>query len=345
MSSRKNGATKHRSLYISVMLSILFLFVGLFFVACSDSPSSSASAKYELVEGCVFSQHGWELYHIQQDGGWDSLTTACDTVFVVDSFLVYDTLYKDTLVHRYTSFVYGRRNDNSYDTLTALTADSLNAGGECERRVACSLDSVQKNFSCATPSYVCRVYKTQSTVAVVDSRVNFVRCNNRNVLCIRDTFYVDEVAYGTYHKWETTRLNYGKKAWTNYIPWINAPLFDSASFRAALDTLDTQYPTFAMDTLQTGYYITMEGLPDWVTKGTVFKKDSSGRYVVETLRYCPGQCYPSDYEKKAFFFVNGLDKPLERDTVITWMLTYSYSGGSFEGDYDSLTITTLFKSK
>lgn len=342
MSSRKNGATIHRSLYISVMLSILFLFVGLFFVACSDSPSSSASAKHELVEGCVFSHHGFDLYRIQQDGGWDSLMTVCDTVFVVDSFLVYDTLYNDTLVHRYTSFVYGKRNDNSFDTLTALTADSLNVGSECERRVSCSLDSVQKNFSCATSPYVCRVYK--SSVVSVDYRANIARCINRNVLCIRDTFYVDKVAYGTYHKWETTRLNYGKKAWTNYIPWINAPLFDSASFRAALDTLDTQYPTFAMDTLQTGYYITMEGLPDWVTKGTV-KKDSSGRYVVETLRYCPGQCYPSDYEKKAFFFVNGLEKPLERDTVITWMLTYSYSGGSFEGDYDSLAITTLFKSK
>ncbi|MBR2271657.1 MAG: hypothetical protein IJ912_04875 [Fibrobacter sp.] len=37
--------------------------------------------------------------------------------------------------------------------------------------------------------------------------------------------------------------------------------------------------------------------------------------------------------------------PLEKDTVITWVLRYNYLGGMFEGDSDSLTITTLFKGK
>ena len=55
--------------------------------------------------------------------------------------------------------------------------------------------------------------------------------------------------------------------------------------------------------------------------------------------------YPTVYEKEPFFLENKLEKPLEKDTVITWVLRYNYLEGMFEGDSDSLTITTLFKGK
>jgi hypothetical protein len=51
--------------------------------------------------------------------------------------------------------------------------------------------------------------------------------------------------------------------------------------------------------------------------------------------------YPTAYEKEPFFLENKLESPLEKDTVITWVLRYDYLGSL--GHHDSLTITTLFK--
>lgn len=324
----------------------LSLFVCALFVACLDATSSSEPLEHRIAEGCAFSRYGRDLYEMMMYRGEDSMTVSCDTFFVVDSFLVYDTVYKDTFVNRYVSFVYGKRNDSLFDTLTARVSDSTSKDDFCTSRVSCSLDSMRKEFFCSTPMReVCVVpsyYEFQSSQTVVDGRVNFAQCGRRNVLCIKDTFYVDSVVYGTYKMKDTTYLNYGKHAWTNYIPWTNAPYFDTVAFRAALDTLDTRHPSFAMDTLETGYYISMDGLPEWVSRGKI-QVDGSPVYYQAAL-ICGGTCYPSDYVKAPFFLANGLEKPLEKDTIVTWVLHYNYLGTSFEGDMDSIKIVTLFKS-
>lgn len=323
----------------------LWYFFAVSLVGCENS-SSVESKRHHIAEGCAFSRDGMELYRLQRDGKWDSLMTACDTAFVVDSFLVYDTLYKDTLVKRYASFVYRNRVDSTFDTLTARhVADSTLENiknGSCMRFVSCHLDSVHKEFFCHEPSMrLCT--STFSKAYVADGRVNFAQCSTRRrVLCIDDTVRVDSVIYRTATKQDTAFLNYGKNAWTTYVPWINAPLFDTAGFRAALDTLDTRHPTFAMDTLWMGYFIQWEGLPEWVTRGKLMVNGSLAYHKIN--RACLGVCYPSDYFEDPFFLANGLVKPLERDSVITWKLKYHYLGGRFVGSSDSLSITTLFKA-
>ena len=323
------------------ILFTLFLFVCSFFFACLDTTSSQESPKHNIPEGCAFSRYGTDLYEMMMYKGEDSTTVSCDTFFVVDSFLVYDTVYKDTFVSHYTSFVYGKRNDNLFDTLTARVSDSTIKDDYCTSQISCSLDSVHKEFFCSTPLTKPCV-ASPHVVFTVDGRFNFAQCGRRNVLCIQDTFYVDSVVYATYKMKDTTYLNYGKQAWTNYIPWTNAPYFDTASFRAALDTLDTRHPSFAMDTLKTGYFISMEGLPEWVTRGKL-EENGSPVYLPKG-RICVVTCYPSDYIKEPFFLANGLEKPLEKDTLVTWVLRYNYLGASFKGDLDSMKIVTLFKS-
>lgn len=319
----------------------MVLFWGVLLIGCGNS-SSIDSKRHHIAEGCAFSRSGMELYRLQRDGKWDSLMTACDTAFVVDSILVYDTLYNDTFVKRFASFVYRSRVDSVVDTLTARIADSTLENDNCTRRVSCHLDSVRKEFFCSSPRiYVCRSASFAQYVA--DGRVNFAQCSTRRrILCIDDTVRVDSVIYRTATKLDTAFLNYGKNAWTEFIPWAKAPLFDTAKFRSALDTLDMRHPTFAMDTLQTGYFIQWEGLPDWVTRGKLMVNGSLAYHKIN--RVCPGMCYPSDYFEEPFFFANDLVKPLERDTIITWKLKFNYLGGRFEGSSDSLSITTLFKA-
>ena len=54
--------------------------------------------------------------------------------------------------------------------------------------------------------------------------------------------------------------------------------------------------------------------------------------------------YPTPYYKNPFYLTNYLKSPLEKDTLITWKLKYSYDeGNSFKNNTDSLTITTLFR--
>ena len=325
---------KFTQLFMAVLFAVLL-------ASCGNS-SGVNSKRHHIAEGCAFSRSGMELYRLQRDGKWDSLMAACDTAFVVDSILVYDTLYNDTLVKRYASFVYRSRVDSVFDTLTARIADSTLKNDNCTRRVSCHFDSVHKEFSCHEPR-VRLCMSTFSKAYVVDGRVNFAQCSTRRrILCIDDTIRVDSVIYRTATKLDTAFLNYGKKAWTTFIPWIKAPRFDTAKFRSALDTLDLRYPAFAMDTLQTGYFIQWEGLPEWVTRGKLMVNGSLAYYKMN--RVCPEVCYPSDYFEEPFFFANGLVKPLERDTIITWKLKFNYLGGRFEGSSDSLSITTLFKA-
>lgn len=325
---------KFAQLFMAVLFAVLL-------ASCGNS-SGVNSKRHHIAEGCSFSRNGMELYRLQRDGKWDSLMAACDTAFVVDSILVYDTLYNDTLVKRYASFVYRSRVDSVFDTLTARIADSTLKNDNCTRRVSCHFDSVHKEFSCHEPR-VRLCMSTFSKAYVVDGRVNFAQCSRRRrILCIDDTVRVDSVIYRTATKLDTAFLNYGKNAWTEFIPWAKAPLFDTAKFRSALDTLDMRHPTFAMDTLQTGYFIQWEGLPDWVTRGKLMVKGFLAYHKIN--RVCPGMCYPSDYFEEPFFFANGLVKPLERDTIITWKLKFNYLGGRFEGSSDSLSITTLFKA-
>jgi hypothetical protein len=142
-------------------------------------------------------------------------------------------------------------------------------------------------------------------------------------------------------------LNYGPTAWTDYVPAINAPAFDTAAFHNALDTLDTQKPIFGIDTLFSGYTITVDGLPDWASNNTKCTTVDSSRICIyqDILRPISMlTTYPTSYNKRPFYLWNNLEAPLEKDTLITWKLRYRYSGGhNFEGNRDSLEITTLFK--
>ena len=165
---------------------------------------------------------------------------------------------------------------------------------------------------------------------------------------MRDTVFHD-VLHKTYRTiaCDTTFLNYGPRAWTDYVPAINAPAFDTATFRKALDTLDTQKPIFGIDTLFSGYTITVDGLPDWASNNTKCTTVDSSRICIyqDILRPISMlTTYPTLYNKKPFYLWNNLESPLEKDTLITWKLRYRYSGGhNFEGNRDSLEITTLFK--
>ena len=102
-----------------------------------------------------------------------------------------------------------------------------------------------------------------------------------------------------------------------------------------------------MDSLFTGYFITVEGLPEWVEKGHRSHCTKQGdKTVCTTAVEAVGSLlgsYPTVYEKVPFFLENRLESPLEKDTVITWVLRYDYLGSL--GHHDSLTITTLFKGK
>ena len=295
----------------------------------------------------------------------DSLRTFCDTIFVHSVLNVYkDTVYDDTLItgnEKYTSFIYFDRYTEKYDTLTKQSAAKSGTSGPCGRvPVYCNLDSsdTQKTFSCEISS-VCYMYDRTDNLATSSAEVAVVRldpvlitneplCSQPGYRCVRDTVFHD-VLHKTYRTIarDTTFLNYGPTAWTDYVPAINAPAFDTATFRKALDTLDTQKPIFGIDTLFSGYTITVDGLPDWASNNTKCTTVDSSRICIyqDILRPISMlTTYPTLYNKKPFYLWNNLESPLEKDTLITWKLRYRYSGGhNFEGNRDSLEITTLFK--
>ena len=301
---------------------------------------------------------------------WGSLQARCDTVFIRDTVIVYgDTVYEDTVVtkHDYIGFKYFDRYTENFDTLVGIRVDeppSL-ASYHCGNRpVYCELDSSQKTFSCQTGTFCYTVqYSTEvsqsQVVALPNPPVVYVPeghamgsmlCNHSGFKCVHDRIYRDTKHLPILYKdvYDTTFLNYGPNAWTDYVPAVNAPPFDTAAFRKALDTLDTRKPIFGMDSLFTGYFITVEGLPEWAEKGHRSHCTKQGdKTVCTTAVEAVGSLlgsYPTVYEKYPFFLENKLKKPLEKDTVITWVLRYNYLGGWFEGDSDSLTITTFFKA-
>ena len=295
----------------------------------------------------------------------DSLRTFCDTIFVHSVLNVYkDTVYDDTLItgnEKYTSFIYFDRYTEKYDTLTKQSAAKSGTSGPCGRvPVYCNLDSsdTQKTFSCEISS-VCYMYNQTDNLATSSAEVAVVRldpvlitneplCSQPGYRCVRDTVFHD-VLHKTYRTIarDTTFLNYGPTAWTDYVPAINAPAFDTATFRKALDTLDTQKPIFGIDTLFSGYTITVDGLPDWASNNTKCTTVDSSRICIyqDILRPISMlTTYPTLYNKKPFYLWNNLESPLEKDTLITWKLKYSYyNGHSFKGNSGSLEITTLFK--
>ena len=91
----------------------------------------------------------------------------------------------------------------------------------------------------------------------------------------------------------------------------------------------------------------MDGLPDWASNNTKCTTVDSSRICIyqDILRPISMlTTYPTLYNKKPFYLWNNLESPLEKDTLITWKLRYRYFGGhNFEGNRDSLEITTLFK--
>lgn len=304
---------------------------------------------------------------------WGSLQARCDTVFIRDTVIVYrDTAYEDTVVtkHDYIGFKYFDRFLDDYDTLVGIRIDErpeLSDSYRCGHRpVYCDLDSSQKTFSCQTGIFCYSVvYSTelsQSQVVAVaypnppvvwvpeGHAMGSMMCRRSGFKCVHDRVYRDTMHLPTLYTdvYDTTFLNYGPNAWTDYVPAVNAPPFDTSAFRMALDTLDTRKPIFGMDSLFTGYYITVEGLPEWAEKGHRSHCTKQGdktvcTTAVEVVGSLLGS-YPTVYEKYPFFLENKLEAPLEKDTVITWVLRYNYLGGWFEGDSDSLTITTFFKA-
>lgn len=295
----------------------------------------------------------------------DLLRTFCDTIFVHSVMDVYkDTVYDDTLItgnEKYTSFIYLDRKTDKYDTLTNFTAKKSGESGPCDSvPIYCTLDfsDVKKTFSCSQASICYSTMLLMSQTEIVKARLPDPVIITKKSLCSQPGYrcVIDSV-YHTFHTTyrtktrDTTFLNYGPKAWTDYVPAVNAPAFDTAAFRSALDTLDTQKEIFGMDTLFTGYSVSVEGLPDWAStrKKDVCKtvKDSASICVVtitDVLRpYGIAYTYPTPYYQNSFYLTNYLESPLEKDTLITWTLKYRYNRGNNFKNLDSLTITTLFK--
>lgn len=339
---------------------LLFSIVAMF-ASCNSSTSGPESFRepisYTPDGKCTI---GWSDTKTQEQ--LDSLRTFCDTIFVRSVVNIYkDTVYDDTLIidnEKYTSFIYFDRYTEKYDTLTKHSAAKSGTSGPCGRvPVYCNLDSsdVEKTFNCSQAG-ICYMYNLADDIATSSAEVAVVRlitneplCSEPGFRCVRDT-----VSHDAFHTTlrtiarDTTFLNYGVNAWTDYIPAINAPAFDTAAFRNALDTLDTQKPIFGIDTLFSGYTITVDGLPNWASNNTKCTMvDSSRVCIYKEIELRPISMlttYPTLYNKKPFYLWNNLESPLEKDTLITWKLRYRYSGGhNFEGKRDSLEITTLFK--
>lgn len=344
----------------NLVQTLLLSSVAALFASCNNSmfgPEPSSSA---LDGKCTI-----DMLKYKTQEQLDSLRTFCDTIFVRSVVNVYkDTVYDDTLItdnEKYTSFIYFDRYTEKYDTLTKHSAAKNGTSGPCGRvPVYCNLDSsdTQKTFSCEISS-VCYMYNQTDNLATSSAEVAVVRldpvlitneplCSQPGYRCVRDTVFHD-VLHKTYRTIarDTTFLNYGPTAWTDYVPAINAPAFDTATFRKALDTLDTQKPIFGIDTLFSGYTITVDGLPDWASNNTKCTTVDSSRICIYQDIHRPIlmlTTYPTLYNKKPFYLWNNLESPLEKDTLITWKLRYRYSGGhNFEGNRDSLEITTLFK--
>ena len=351
----------------NLVQTLLLSSVAALFASCNSSTSGPESFRepisYTPDGKCTI---GWSDTKTQEQ--LDSLRVLCDTIFVRSVVNIYkDTVYDDTVItvnKKYTSFIYFDRYTEKNDTLTQPTAEKSGDSGPCGSvPIYCNLDSsdTQKTFSC-TQANVCYMYdldassaKTvvvslpdmyyDSTVIVVSKSV----CSEPGFRCVRDTVFHD--AFHTTYRTialDTTFLNYGVNAWTDYVPAINAPAFDTAAFRNALDTLDTQKPIFGIDTLFSGYTVTVEGLPDWASNTTkcTTKEDSLRVCIYKDILRPISMLttYPTLYNKKPFYLWNNLESPLEKDTLITWKLRYRYSGGhNFEGNRDSLEITTLFK--
>ena len=350
----------------NLVQTLLLSSVAALFASCNSSTSGPESFRepisYTPDGKCTI---GWSDTKTQEQ--LDSLRAFCDTIFVRSVVNIYkDTVYDDTVItvnKKYTSFIYFDRYTEKNDTLTQPTAEKSGDSGPCGSvPIYCNLDSsdTQKTFSC-TQASVCYMYdldassaKTvvvslpdmyyDSTVIVVSKSV----CSEPGFRCVRDTVFHD--AFHTTYRTialDTTFLNYGVNAWTDYVPAINAPAFDTAAFRNALDTLDTQKPIFGIDTLFSGYTVTVEGLPDWASNNTKCTTVDSSRICIyqDILRPLSMlTTYPTLYNKKPFYLWNNLESPLEKDTLITWKLRYRYFDGHyFEGNRDSLEITTLFK--
>lgn len=353
---------------------LLLSSVAALFASCNSSTSGPESFRepisYTPDGKCTIDM---SKYKTQEQ--LDSLRAFCDTIFVRRVVDIYkDTVYDDTLItsnEKYTSFIYIDRYTEKNDTLVSLTAEKSGASGPCGSvPIYCNLDSsdVEKTFNCSQAG-ICYMYNLADDIATSSAQVATVRlpdmhydstvivvntvCSEPGYRCVRDTVFHDafHTTYRTIAR-DTTFLNYGPTAWTDYVPAINAPAFDTATFRNALDTLDTQKPIFGIDTLFSGYSISVEGLPDWAStrKKDVCKtvKDSVSICVVTITDvhrpYGIAYTYPTPYYQNSFYLTNYLESPLEKDTLITWKLRYRYSGGhNFEGNRDSLEITTLFK--
>ena len=348
-------------IYMKNLFQTLLLFlIEAMFSSCNNSTISPEPISYTPDGQCTI-----ELLDSKTDEQLDSLRSFCDTIFIRRVVNVYkDTVYDDTIFtgnEKYTSFIYLDRKIDKYDTLTKFTAEKSGESGPCGRvPIYCTLDSsdMQKTFNC-TETSTCYMYNLMArdvetaVIRLPDVRLpaNSLLCSQLGYRCVVDTVY-----YDTFHTTlrtiarDTTFLNYGANAWTDYVPAVNAPAFDTAAFRSALDTLDTQKEIFGMDTLFTGYSISVEGLPDWVLDPNKILCPQNDSLVIcykITTKYRPygvAYTYPTPYTQSRFVLRNNLEAPLEKDTLITWKLKYSYDeGNSFKNNTDSLTITTLFR--
>lgn len=351
----------------NLVQTLLLSSVAALFASCNSSTSGPESFR-EPISYTPDGKCTIDMLKYKTQEQLDSLRTFCDTIFVRSVVNIYkDTVYDDTVItdnKKYTSFIYFDRYTEKNDTLVSLTAEKSGVSGPCGSvPIYCNLDSsdVEKTFNCSQAG-ICYMYNLADDIATSSAQVAVVRldpvlilitneplCSEPGFRCVRDTVFHD--AFHTTLRTiarDTTFLNYGPTAWTDYVPAINAPAFDTAAFRKALDTLDTQKPIFGIDTLFSGYTITVDGLPDWASNTTkcTTTEDSSRVCIYEDILRPISMLttYPTLYNKKPFYLWNNLESPLEKDTLITWKLRYRYSGGhNFEENRDSLEITTLFK--
>jgi len=346
---------------------LLLSSIAAMFSSCNNSTSGPGT----IPEPIAYTSDGKctiELLDAKTQEQLDSLRSFCDTIFIRNVVNVYkDTVYDDTIFtgnEKYTSFIYLDRKTDKYDTLTKPMAEKKVTTGPCGKEpVYCNLDSsdAQKTFQCVIAD-LCFMREAVSEVQTAAIRLpddndllymptNSLLCSQPGYRCVRDSVFHDAFhsTYRTIAR-DTTFLNYGPTAWTDYVPAVNAPAFDTAAFLNALDTLDTQNEIFGMDTLFTGYSVSVEGLPDWALDPNKILCPQNDSLVIcyrITTKYRPygvAYTYPTPYSQSRFVLRNNLKSPLEKDTIITWKLKYSYDeGNSFKDNTDSLTITTLFR--
>lgn len=274
----------------------------------------------------------------------DDSTAAADTFFIRDTVYIYadtvfDTSFYDTI--EYKSFIY-QKGEDLFDTVTAraedldcqVTKDSLH----CKLREIITHCYTNYTSEATTED---RVIKKENDIVKAPYPESYTCPTNKICKRVKDTIYVDSAYHYrrlmpyTY----TTKLNYGKKPLTKYVPYTKIPPLNKDSIREWLDTLDSRLIYFGAKAFSSPYTLTSKQLPYWASI-----RDVTQKYRVSYILPCYDTTYtnyPLQINNVSSAPFNELQAPLANDITVTWDLFYENQYGI----KDSMEVTSVFLGK